>query len=638
MSRFGARGLRYVVAAAVLISAAGPVSAQGVRFERTGYRLTSIGERITVSGRVLDARRRPVATGRVRFRIADPTIASVTPQGVIVSRKSGNTRLWAIAGQDSASALIVVDQWAARFEFAPSTVRLDAVGARTPLRIAVRDAQGHLIADEERRAATCRSLNDRVATLSANGDVTAAGNGTTWVRCVDRGIADSVRIEVRQRAARVTIANKADAVTRIVGDTIRFRINALDRQNDQIEQPRSTWASLNPTIVSVDPLTGFARMIGGGTARVVVQVGDVSDTAVVGVAPGFGQAIPANGDTVATVDFTPRVPTLDIDPLLPREGDQATVVLRARDARGNEVENPTIVLRSTDTSVFVLEGGRRIRAKKAGSAYIHGRFGTAVDSALVTVRSLTAVAALDTAAERLRTEAFVRPTFPEVALRNAYKLSADSAREQMFRGSVVARGASGRMIAFTAIGGQSAYTFSDSSGLEKRSGVVYGGAVEAAPFRWVKFGGEFRLGSLTASETLGNPMALTEATGDVTFRAFGWLGVRGRFTLRALNDSIALQRWTIPSGTVLIRLPLVGGQVTTTAGISLIAGSGFTGAPDGVNPDPLNLGGEAGIEWHASWISAGILYSVEGLKIEEFAGRQDKFSTLRLRLGLQRGR
>ena len=625
------------IAFGVLLLVPAVIPAQGVRFERTGYRLTAIGEQITVSGRVLDARRRPVATGRVRFRIADPSVASVTPQGVIVSRRTGNTRLWAIAGADSASALIVVDQWAAKFEFAPALVRLDAVGAKTPLRIAVRDAQGHLISDQNRRAATCRSLNDRVASLADNGEVTAVGNGSTFVRCVDRGIADSVRIEVRQRAARVTIANKADAATRIVGDTIRLRINAVDRQGDQIAEPRSTWASLNPTIVSVDPLSGFARMIGGGTARLVVQVGDVSDTAVVGVAPGFGQAIPANSDTITTVDLTPRVATLDIEPVNQREGDQATVNLRARDARGQEVENPTVTLRSTDTTIFVLETGRRIRAKKAGSAYIHGRFGTAVDSALVTVRSLSAVAAVDTAAERRLTEAFVRPTFPEEALRNAYKLSADSARDRMFRGSVVARGASGRMIAFTGIGGQSAYTFSDSAGIEKRSGVVYGGAVEIAPFRWVKFGGEFRTGSLAATETLGNTVALTEASGDVTFRAFGWLGVRGRFTLRALNDSIALQHWTIPSGSVLIRLPLVGGQVTTIAGISVMPGSSYSGAPD-AKPDPFSLGGEAGIEWHAGWISAGVLYSVEGLKIEELAGRQDKFSTLRLRLGLQRGR
>jgi hypothetical protein len=626
------------VSVAILLCA--PLAASGaqVRFERTGFRMTSIGERITLSGRVLDARRRPVATGRIRWRVADPTIASVSAQGVVVSRKTGNTRLWAISGQDSTSALIVVDQWAAKFDFAPALLRLDAVGAKVPLRIAVRDAEGHVIAEQNRKATACRSLNERVASLAANGEVTARGNGTTFVRCVDRGIADSVRIEVRQRPARVVIADKIGASSKIVGDTLRMRITAVDRQGDAIAEPQSRWASLNPSIVSVDPVTGFARMIGGGTARVVVQVGDVSDTASIAVAPGFGQAVPANSDSVTVLDLTPRVPTLDLDPLLPREGDQATVNARARDAQGNDVANAAVVLRSSDTSVFVVEGGLRIRAKKAGSAYIHGRFGVAVDSALVTVRSLAAALAVDTSAERRRREAFVRPTFPDDSLRRVYAASAAAARDSMFRGSVVARGASGRMIALNALGGTAAYTFSDdSTGQEKRSGVVFGGAADVAPFRWLRIGGDFKKGTLTATETLGNPIELTEASAAITFQPVSWLGVRFGGLIRAMNDSIALQRWTIPSGSVIVRLPLVGGQVTTVAAISLLPGAIYTGTADDQQPDPLSMGGEAGIEFHTGWLNAGILYSVEALKIETL-GRQDKFSTLRLRLGLQRGR
>ena len=54
-------------------------------------------------------------------------------------------------------------------------------------------------------------------------------------------------------------------------------------------------------------------------------------------------------------------------------------------------------------------------------------------------------------------------------------------------------------------------------------------------------------------------------------------------------------------------------------------------------PDPLSMGGEAGIEFHTGWVEARVLYSIEGLTIDEL-GRSDKFSTLRLRLGLRRGR
>ncbi|MGH7679724.1 MAG: hypothetical protein ACRENU_14740, partial [Gemmatimonadaceae bacterium] len=119
-----------LLAALCLLAFHATASHAQVTFERAGYRLTSIGERITVSGNLRDSRRQPVASTQIRWRIADPAIASVTPQGVVVSRKVGHTKLWAIAGNDSASALILVDQWAAKFDFIPPIVRLDAVGAK----------------------------------------------------------------------------------------------------------------------------------------------------------------------------------------------------------------------------------------------------------------------------------------------------------------------------------------------------------------------------------------------------------------------------------------------------------------------------------------------------------------------------
>src|SRR5262245_42618404 len=98
-----------------------------VRFERVGYRLTSIGERVAVVAQSASA------GARVRYHIADSTIAAVSQTGVVVSRRPGYTKLWAIVGTDSTSTLIVVNQWAAKFEFTPAVIRFDAIGARMPL-------------------------------------------------------------------------------------------------------------------------------------------------------------------------------------------------------------------------------------------------------------------------------------------------------------------------------------------------------------------------------------------------------------------------------------------------------------------------------------------------------------------------
>src|SRR5688572_6828636 len=407
-----------------------------VAFERAGFRLTSIGERITVSGRVVDASRRPVANANIRWRVADPTIATVSPQGVIVSRRVGNTKLWAVAGDDSASALILVDQWAAKFDFLPSVVRLDAVGAKAPLRIIVRDAAGHPIASQSRRPTACRSLNERVASLSATGDLTARSNGVTYVRCTDRGIADSVRVEVRQRPARALIADKVNLGSRILGDTFRLRLSAIDAAGDAISNVQATWASLNPAIVSVDPLTGFARSIGAGTARIVAQAGDVTDTVSIAVAPGVGQAVPINDESAPGAGMTARMPTLKIDGVYPFEGDTTPVRFIARDAAGVEVPNAVVTLESNDSSVFVVLSRQRILPKKAGSAYLIGRFGTsAVDSAQILVRARSSARA--TGPGETEAAAFRRPTFNTDSIQRAYRATRDSITTQIFDSSRV---------------------------------------------------------------------------------------------------------------------------------------------------------------------------------------------------------
>jgi len=626
-----------------------------VAFERAGFRLTSIGERITVSGRVVDARRRPVASANIRWRVADPSIATVSPQGVVVSRRVGNTKLWAVAGEDSASALILVDQWAAKFDFLPSVVRLDAVGAKAPLRIIVRDAAGHPIASQNRRPAACRSVNERVASLAATGELTARSNGATYVRCTDRGIADSVRVEVRQRPAKATIADKVNLGSKVLGDTFRLRLNATDAAGDAIDNVQATWASLNPTIVSVDPLSGFVRLVGAGTGRIVAQAGDVTDTLSIAVAPGAGLAVPANEETgndpgAAT---TARMPTIKLEGVYPFEGDTTPVRLAVRNAAGVEVPNPVVSLESNDTLIFVVLPRQRILPKKAGLAYLVGRFGTAaIDSAQILVRARSSTSATATA-ESERSN-FVRPTFNLDSLRRVYVSSRDSTTKQIFDSSrVIGLKAPGRLISVALIAGQAAHSFSDSTGTEKRSGLVYGAIAELKPFRWVTLGGEFRTGSLTpGGTTSGTDLAVTEAGAILTIQPNGTdaFGIGGSYTLRAMREGtsslpLAVQQWTIPRAFAVLRLGFVGGAVKTVMGVNaLLPGAAYTGYLDAqgdvVNPEPLSLGGEAGLELRKGWFRGGLMYQVESFKFPKVgtSERRDQFSTIRLKFAWEYAR
>ena len=628
-----------VAAALVLIPCA--LSGQ-VTFDRVGYRLTSIGERVTVNARYSggDA---GAAPRRLRFSVSDSSVATVNASGIVVSRRPGYTRLWAVAGKDSSSVLILVDQWAAKFEFYPAIVRLDAVGSSARLRVNARDAAGYIIPDRARRPGACRSINERIATLAPTGDLRARGSGVTYVRCTDRGIADSVRVEVRPRATRVQIADEMLNANKQVGDTFRLRVTAYDHVGDEIRDVQATWASLNPAIMRVDPLSGMARSAGVGIARVVAQVGDATDTLTVTVQPNPN--MPVVAADAAPVSEAPRVPTLTLQSLYLMVGDTGRVSVTAKDANGNVVANPLITYRSNDTSVvraIAVRGGRGWVAQSIGTTYIVAQFGMILDSLQVSVRPKGTTA--PTLAGGSRATVFERPTFDTVTLKRAYAARRDSAARAMRRQSIV-KEVTGRMLALSLVAGPAAHSAHPTKNFtESRTGLMYGGNAELAPFGWFKLTGDVRTGVLRTNRNTGEDMNVSEAEAQLTFFPAPWIGFGGGYVRRQERTDLGTQRWDFPRVSALTRFTFVGGAVTTVTGFSVLPAAHYTGYTDStftlVQPNPFSIAGEAGIEVRTGLLSAGLTYYVERFTFPILAGevRRDQFSALRLRLGLQVGR
>lgn len=621
-------------------------TASQVVFERTGYRLTSIGARVSVSARVLDARRRAVPNAPVAWRIADSAVAVVSSQGVVQSRRIGRTKLWAVSGRDSASALILVDQWVAKFDFTPSRLRFDAVGARLPLRIRARDAAGNAITSRARRMAACRSLNERIATLAPDGQVLSKANGATYIRCTDRGIADSVRVEVRQRAVRAEIANKLSFGPKMVGDTFRVRLRAFDQANDEIADAFATWASMNPAIVSIDPLTGMARSMGAGDTRIIAQVGDVTDTLGITVQSAgmalqtvVGATDPSGLPAVGNL----RSATLRLELIFPVVGDTSRISVTARDAMGVLINNPErdVVLRSSNSSVASVIGDQRVVSHKTGTAWIVATFGTLADSMQVAPRSRNTLAMGTGGASTVR---FERPVFDTAGARIRNRRQVDSARTAILRSSAVVKSRE-KYITVSGVAAFTSHSARLSSAVsEGRGGMVFGGAVAAAPHKRISATGDFRLGTLTGDNSIGEDMKVTEFEGQLTWWPADWFGLRGGYTRRTESTILALQHWQFANATAVTRFRFVGGTINTIAAVSLLPWADFSGHLDAagnrVSPNPSSLAGEAGLEIQTRFISAGVTYYVEKFTFPLVNGeeRRDQFSSLRVRIGLQTGR
>lgn len=610
-----------------------------VVFERTGYRLTSLGATVTASARVLDARRRAVPNAPIAWRIQDSAVATVNNAGQVRSRRVGRTRLWAVSGRDSASALILVDQWASRFAFAPALLRFDAISDRKRVQVVARDASGNPIAGVS-PASSCRVVNPRVATLGAGGEITALSSGTTYLRCADRGVADSLRIEVRQRPARAQIMDKGAFASRTASDTFQLRMRAYDATDQEIRDARPTWASLEPRIVSVDPLSGWARAVGIGTVKIVGQVGDMTDTVSISVAAGAGFVAPTivASDPAATATPAATRAALQMYAPFPAVGDTMALTVNPRNADGAAADPTSVRLRSTDTSVVKLLPGPRVVAQKEGNAYIVGAFAGITDSVPISVRAKgTTLLGEETAV------AFVRPTFMDTAVaRQRNRAQIDSARRQILAASPIRTGA-GRHIAFQGLAAQTALgTQLPNSVIESRTGLLFGGRVTAAPFTKLMLHGDFRTGTLTAEEgASGEDLRLTDAEGQLAFLPASWFAFRVGYTLRALVTPVAKQQWDFASVGLMARPKFIGDRITAVMAGSLIPyGQLRQTDSTATKVEPTSLSGEAGLEFQTGFLNAAITYYVEKMTFP--AGnnttRADRTSMMRLRLGFQFGR
>ena len=637
------------VLVALAAAAAAPSSAAAqerrVVFERTGYRLTALGARTTVNARVLDARGRPVPNAGLTWRVADTAVATVNDRGVVLSRRVGRTRLWAVSGPDSASALLLVDQWAARFSFNPSIVRLDAMGQRVPVEIRAQDASGNVIGGLR---GNCRSKNESIAQLTGS-LVTARGAGVTYVRCTDRGIADSVRIEVRQRPLRIAIQDKSSRASVRAGESFQLSLRAFDSENGEIRDPRPTWASLDPRALRVDPSSGLANAMAPSDApvKVVAQLGDATDTLVVTVTQGTGLTLAAAPEpevelaAAASLESAPRSAILRIQGISASVGDTVTVSLNVRDASGTDVDPERVRLVPSDTSIVRYLGRQRVVARKEGVTYLVGTFETLTDSGVISVRAPGSASSIAAAGE---TQKFERPTFNVDSARVQNRLQLDSVRAAILASSPI-RTRVNRMISVSGTVAQAAHAVRLSPTLlDARSGLLFGGTGSLMPVRKLSLSGDFRFGTLTPTGNVGEDLRVTEVDGRLTFSPTDWFSLRTGYAMRAQATETATQHWQFASVSGIFRFSFVGGAVGTFFGATLLPYSTYTGHLDNtgepVSPNPTSMGGEAGLEFNTRYLSTGLTYYVERFTFPITNGneRVDQFSALRLRLGLQLGR
>ncbi|MEK9500199.1 Ig-like domain-containing protein [Gaopeijia maritima] len=155
------------------------------------------GEVITATAHGVDQIGRPVEGRIVEWSTIDESVASVTPTGVVMGHRSGNTRLRAqIDGRSAETAITVrVGAEPVAYVFVEPYEVVALVGHMPLLSTLVVSGSGAEIVG---RPVTWMSLDPSIATVDTQGRVTALRKGSTSIRATVGGVEGSARIEVRE--------------------------------------------------------------------------------------------------------------------------------------------------------------------------------------------------------------------------------------------------------------------------------------------------------------------------------------------------------------------------------------------------------------------------------------------------------
>jgi len=188
-----------------------------------------------------------------------PAVATVTAAGVVTAVAEGVAQIDASSeGQYGTANIIVTRVPVARVEITPATMSL-VEGQTGALSASIYDANGAML---QGRAVTWRSSDESVATINANGDVTAVGAGTVATTAESEGKTATVQVTVRAApVANISVSPLKPGLE--TGDVFSLTAVAQDAAGRALSRT-ITWSTSNGAVATIAP-NGQVIVRGPGT-------------------------------------------------------------------------------------------------------------------------------------------------------------------------------------------------------------------------------------------------------------------------------------------------------------------------------------------------------------------------------------
>lgn len=229
-----------------------------------------LGQTLQVSAVVTDQNGAPLSAP-VSWSVDAPAVATVSSSGVITAAGNGATTVRASRGSVGASVSVTVQQQATTLTVSSSSVTLIGVGSSQAVTAAARDAGGQAVGGA---VITWRSSNEAVVTVSSSGTISAVSLGSATITAQSGTLTAPISVTVTAPTLNIPTPRGMDDMIR--GLNLRFALSAFARngQGQDIPAPGTRWSSSNPSVATIDSLTGQVLTLAAGRVTFIARSAD----------------------------------------------------------------------------------------------------------------------------------------------------------------------------------------------------------------------------------------------------------------------------------------------------------------------------------------------------------------------------
>ena len=321
-------------------------AAHSISVEPTEVAFSAIGDTAPLTATVADANGNEIANAPVAWATSDGSVATVNSDGLVTAAGVGEALVTATSGSVEASADITVTQVARSISVEPTELAFSAIGDTATITATVTDANGNGIANAPVAWATS---DGSVATVNADGLVTAFGIGEALVTAASGSVEASAEITVTPAARSISV-EPTELAFSAIGNTATITATVTDANGNGIANAPVAWGTSDGSVATVNS-DGLVTAVGVGEASVSATSGGV--------------------EASADITVTQAAHSLSVQPtelVFSAVGDTTTLTATVTDANGNEIANAPVAWATSDGSVATVNSDGLVTAVGVGQA------------------------------------------------------------------------------------------------------------------------------------------------------------------------------------------------------------------------------------------------------------------------------